>query len=266
MTATKDPPDLSPVDSASEEDSVYDSADDGPDDEEYSSQGDDSEDGFKDQGSSDEDDDLLEQQHDDDESTDDCIEVVEDIGEAYDAAPRAWQIATKRTATGSKKQSSSPGNDNKEALWMHTDDFSSDDEDDEGSGNRIGRVPLHWYDEHDHIGYNVHGSKVAKSSSANSGDMLDKAIAFSEEKAENKFTVHDALNDRNVALTERQLDLIRRIQGGAYAHPEFDGTPDYVSSCNAIVMTNSLLPMCHSFFSMVSLDLLAFFRSITTPA
>lgn len=34
------------------------------------------------------------------------------------------------------------------------DDLSSDDEND-GGGNRIGRVPLHWYDGLDHIGYDV---------------------------------------------------------------------------------------------------------------
>ena len=37
---------------------------------------------------------------------------------------------------------------------MHMDDLSSDDEND-GGGNRIGRVPLHWYDGLDHIGYDV---------------------------------------------------------------------------------------------------------------
>lgn len=37
---------------------------------------------------------------------------------------------------------------------MHMDDLSSDD-DEAGGGNRIGRVPLHWYAEFDHIGYDV---------------------------------------------------------------------------------------------------------------
>lgn len=54
---------------------------------------------------------------------------------------------------------------------MHTDDLSSDDE---AGGNAIGRVPLHWYDEFEHLGYDVHGRKVLKSKR---GDGLDQAIA-----------------------------------------------------------------------------------------
>lgn len=55
--------------------------------------------------------------------------------------------------------------------YMHTDDLSSDDE---KGGNTIGRVPLHWYEEFEHIGYNAKGEKVMKSKKA---DGLEQAIA-----------------------------------------------------------------------------------------
>ncbi len=111
---------------------------------------------------------------------------------------------------------------------MHTDDLSSDDEDDDGTTNRIGRVPLHWYDEYDHIGYDAHGTKVIKSASLNNGDRVDQALANEDNIGKGRFVVHDLLNDKNVELSARQLELIRRIQNGAYAHPEFDGNPDYI--------------------------------------
>ena len=38
----------------------------------------------------------------------------------------------------------------------------------------------------------------------------------------------DALNGKEVTLTPRQIDLIRRVQAGAYAHPEFDGNAEYI--------------------------------------
>ena len=41
--------------------------------------------------------------------------------------------------------------------------------------------------------------------------------------------VYDALNDKDMQLTERQLEIIRRVQAGAFAHPEFDATPDYIA-------------------------------------
>jgi len=36
------------------------------------------------------------------------------------------------------------------------------------------RIPLHWYDEYDHIGYDVHGKKIIKSKRA---DGVEQAIA-----------------------------------------------------------------------------------------
>ena len=218
-------PELSPVDSASEDDSlsVVDSDvpyyDDGSDEDDGESS---SEEEFEDQGSSDEDEELIERQNREDDGVD-HIEKLENIEMAYEKSPRNW-ISGKRNATGKTKDSE----EHKVSTWMHTDDLSSDDEDEDGVGNRIGRVPLHWYDEYDHIGYDAHGKRVTKSASAEGGDRVDQAIANADNKAVGKFVVHDALNDKNVELTPRQLELIRRIQSGAYAHPEFDSNPDYI--------------------------------------
>jgi ribosome biogenesis protein ERB1 len=44
---------------------------------------------------------------------------------------------------------------------LDTDDLSSDDE--EADGNTIGRVPLHWYDAYDHIGYDTNEQKLIRS-------------------------------------------------------------------------------------------------------
>ncbi len=106
---------------------------------------------------------------------------------------------------------------------MHADDLSSDD--DEGEQNTIGRVPLHWYDAYDHIGYDVTGKKVLKRAA---GDRIDAAINSSDPKSAAGRTVYDMYNDREVVLSERDLEIIRRIQGGAFAHAEHDDTPDYI--------------------------------------
>ena len=206
-------PDLSPA-SESEEDSVYDSDVVYDDDE------------FEDQGSSDEDENLLEEQADDD-SSDGGLQILDDMAE-FDAAPRRWN---KRSTASATKLTE--GNEHL-AQWMHTDDLSSDDEDEDGETNRIGRVPLHWYDEYDHIGYDATGKKIQKRASLNGGDLLDQAIANSEHKSSGKFVVHDALNDVNVTLTERQLEIIRRIHGGAYAHPEHDGNAEYIDYVSGV--------------------------------
>ena len=120
------------------------------------------------------------------------------------------------------------------AEYIHTDDLSSDDEDPDGTNNRIGRIPLHWYDEHDHIGYDAHGAKVIKDNKngtgtgSGSGDLIDKAIEHADQMANKKFVIRDTLNSKNVELTTRQIELIRRMQGGAYAHPEHNAHADHI--------------------------------------
>eukprot|EP00605_Chrysophyceae_sp_TOSAG23-4_P000148 GSChrysophyteH1.ASY1.ANO1.171.1 assembled CDS len=89
------------------------------------------------------------------------------------------------------------------ALHMDADDLSSDDEAPER--NTVGRIPLHWYDAYDHIGYDLHGAKVAKS----------KGL--------------------EVVLSKRDMEIIRRMQAGAFAHPEHDDTPDYVPYFSSII-------------------------------
>jgi ribosome biogenesis protein ERB1 len=240
MSKLDETPKLSPVDSGSEEeddeeDSVYDSDVQEYDDDDDDDDDDSDEDEFEDQGSSDEDEDLIEKQHVEDDGKDYGMEKLEDdMAKAYELIPRNWS-AGKRTIAGQTRgddavvaANSTAATGKGQNLWMHTDDLSSDDEDEDGEMNRIGRVPLHWYDEYDHIGYDAHGKKVIKTASAEGGNLIDQALANADNKGKDRFVVHDALNDKNITLTARQLELIRRIQGGAYAHPEFDGNADYI--------------------------------------
>ena len=179
---------------------------------------------FEDQGSSDDDDDRLEQQNEEKDSDD-------DIALSYENKPRSWSSDGKKRLSNDKMKSDSKDST---ALFVHADDLSSDDEDDDGKGNRIGRVPLHWYDEHEHVGYDAFGEKVIKTVSASGGDRIEQALANQDNIAQGKFVVYDALNDRNVELTERQLELIRRVQGGAFAHPEHDANPDHIDYFSGI--------------------------------
>ena len=184
------------------------------------------EDEFEDQGSSDGDEDLFDDQLKDDDESEGEIEKFDDIIDGKEQKKRQWATA-KRAVNGSSKDGKN-GKVEETNLWMHTDDLSSDDEDGNGTGNRIGRVPLHWYDDFEHVGYDAHGKKVVKAASAEKGDRVDQAIANEDNLKDGKFVVHDPLNDKNVELSARQLELIRRLQAGAFAHPEFEGNPDYI--------------------------------------
>ncbi|RLN87927.1 hypothetical protein BBJ28_00013722 [Nothophytophthora sp. Chile5] len=61
------------------------------------------------------------------------------------------------------------------ASQLHIDDLSSDDEE---NINTIGNVPLRWYEDYDHIGYDVEGKRIMKT---NNGDGIDNAIAAKDD-------------------------------------------------------------------------------------
>jgi ribosome biogenesis protein ERB1 len=149
---------------------------------------------------------------------------------------------TRTWSTGQERHRDIFAPHNKDNLavekFLHIDDLSSDDED--GEENTIGRVPLHWYDAYDHIGYNIAGKRVMKQGGK---DSIDAAIA-NRDNEEARRTVFDMYNNREVVLSERDIEIIRRIQAGAIAHPEHNDTPDYIDYYSAIkeVMPISAAP------------------------
>ena len=67
-----------------------------------------------------------------------------------------------------------------ELRRINLDDFSSDDEVLQGwahysqeAGNTIGNIPIKWYDKYDHIGYDLNGEKIMRPKSL---DAIDKYI------------------------------------------------------------------------------------------
>jgi hypothetical protein len=52
------------------------------------------------------------------------------------------------------------------------------DSDDEAMKNRIGDVPLEWYADEDHIGYDVYGNKIMRK---DQGDSIDAFLARTDD-------------------------------------------------------------------------------------
>ena len=78
---------------------------------------------------------------------------------------------------------------------------------------RIGRVPYQWYDQFKHFGYDNTLTKVEKEKQR---DKIEEFIA----KAENPNwwrTITDQLNNKDIVLSDKQLELIERIRTGRYA-------------------------------------------------
>merc|ERR1712137_1167269 len=61
--------------------------------------------------------------------------------------------------------------------------------------NTVGDIPMRWYDEYDHIGYNIVGDQIARP----------------QEK-----------NQREVILTDHEVKVLRNIQKARYPDPDYD--------------------------------------------
>jgi ribosome biogenesis protein ERB1 len=114
---------------------------------------------------------------------------------------------------------------------VSTDNFSSsDDSDDEVVLNRSGSIPAHWYESEEHRGYDAFGKKVVKTLMSSKIDELLK----NAEDPNRWRTVQDLQNEREIYLTDADIEIIRRLRAGHYPDGkvsdegyfvEYDDTP-----------------------------------------
>jgi len=96
------------------------------------------------------------------------------------------------------------------------------DSEDEMPLNTIGNVPLEWYDDFDHVGYDLEGKKIMRAAKQDELDALIKR--FDDPDASR--TIHDALHGVDVVLSKDDVALIKRLQRRRYPGANFDPYPD----------------------------------------
>ncbi|KAK7060306.1 Ribosome biogenesis protein erb1 [Paramarasmius palmivorus] len=96
-------------------------------------------------------------------------------------------------------------------------DYDSDSST-EDTPNRVGDIPMHWYDDLPHVGYDMNGKKVLKPAR---GDELDKFLETVEDP-----TAWTSAFDKNMQmdkpLSGEELDLIRRLYENEVPDAEYD--------------------------------------------
>ncbi|KAL4399405.1 Ribosome biogenesis protein Erb1 [Malassezia pachydermatis] len=85
--------------------------------------------------------------------------------------------------------------------------------------NRVGNVPMEWYDDLPHIGYDINGRRVLRPAK---GDELDKFLASVEGDGDAWFSAHDQTSGRDVKLTDEELDIIQRLQRAEVPVDDYD--------------------------------------------
>lgn len=81
----------------------------------------------------------------------------------------------------------------------------------------MGDVPLQWYREEDHIGYDREGQKLIRKAKQN--DRLDALIQRNDDDSAWR-TLYDEYNDEQLTLTKEELQMIQRIREGQFPHVE----------------------------------------------
>lgn len=101
---------------------------------------------------------------------------------------------------------------------------SDSSEDEVAPRNTIGNVPLEWYKDEEHIGYDLSGKKIKKKERQS---KLDSFLA-SVDDSKNWRKIYDEYNDEEVELTKEETKLIRRLLKGKAPHADFDPYAPYV--------------------------------------
>ena len=132
------------------------------------------------------------------------------------------------TAISDDEENAEPG-----SLWsrrinainMYNYADSDDTSDEEDLRNTVGNIPMEWYEDFPHIGYDLDGKKIMKP--IRNQDELDKFL----DKMENPDywrTIHDRTTARDHVLDEEELQLINRLTKGKFYDPNYNPYEPFV--------------------------------------
>lgn len=90
--------------------------------------------------------------------------------------------------------------------------------------NTIGNVPVDWYNEYEHIGYDWDGAKIIKPKKP------DEVDDFMNKLDDPNYwrTVRDRLTGQKVVITDEDAELVKRIKKGYVPDPNYNPYPEFV--------------------------------------
>ncbi|XP_076610009.1 ribosome biogenesis protein bop1 isoform X2 [Chaetodon auriga] len=170
--------------------------------------------GLEDSGSDSEDDEdeergSDEEEDDDDDDDDDDLKVEQKQTEQVEEEEEEEEEKKKK-----KKGGVTEGEEGKQE-----DEYKCDSSDEEDIRNTVGNIPMEWYKDFPHIGYNLDGKKIYKP--IRNKDELDDFL----DKMENPDywrTVHDKQTGSDIVLSNEQVELVNRLQRGQFGDVNFN--------------------------------------------
>lgn len=127
------------------------------------------------------------------------------------------------------------------------DEYNEDTSDEEDIRNTVGNIPMHWYDEYKHIGYDWDAKKIIK---APRRDQLDDFLKRMEDPNFWR-TVKDAQTGQDIVISEADIELIKRINSQKIPDASYD---DYAVSWTwkALRISSFIFFFCFVFYSLGS--------------
>ncbi|XP_042416497.1 ribosome biogenesis protein BOP1 homolog isoform X3 [Zingiber officinale] len=161
----------------------------------------------------------------------------EDEGSPYDSGEDDQDASDYKSLRSTEESDSSEdevqgfsydsGEDDQDAsdYKSHRSAEESDSSEDEvPSRNTVGDVPLEWYKEEEHIGYDITGKKIKKRARK---DRIESFLAGVDD-AKNWRKIYDDYNDEEVELTKEEVKMIHRMLRGKTPHAGVDPYAPYV--------------------------------------
>eukprot|EP00879_Flechtneria_rotunda_P015927 GHRR01016656.1.p1 GENE.GHRR01016656.1~~GHRR01016656.1.p1 ORF type:complete len:555 (+),score=167.55 GHRR01016656.1:411-2075(+) len=148
-----------------------------------------------------------------DSDEDDVREALAEYMEAARAERLADAVGDRELAESSGRYDEAPA-----------DSGSDSSEDERPNRNTVGKVPLKWYKDEDHIGYDIEGQMISKKKR---GDKLDSLLARNDSKKALR-TIYDEYNDEEIVLSKEELAMIMRLRKGQFPHIEVNPYEPYI--------------------------------------
>lgn len=142
------------------------------------------------------------------ESEDEDEEQVSDSGLPAAAAKLSEMVLTKPDKFESSRKIVLDSAGNQRYIYPEIDPVYDSDDTDAEETNTIGNIPLDFYDEYPHVGYDINGKKIMRPAKGKALDALLESIEVPKGWT--------GLTDRNTGtglkLTDEELEMVRKIQ------------------------------------------------------
>lgn len=211
-------------------------------------------DGVEESGEESEEDDSGEEEEEEEEYSDDNGSDQEDESDSEEdeeASDQEVKLKPVLPLTGSSSipsQSKVVGKElaTKEVALPNVvaDEYEDDTSDEEDIRNTVGNIPMHWYDEYKHIGYDWDAKKII---GPNKGDQIDDFIKRMEDPNFWR-TVKDPQTGQNVVLTDEDIATIKQITSQRFpdSHDQFEVISNLIES--SIIKTTQISYLDNRFY------------------